>query len=98
MVTGVFREDKEESCKELLQCAKSQNDNVILSHSKKIVDTIEDLRKEKVFKKVAMINEVESDFKATNANEFIILNHQELLKGLEKHMKIGDSVNNQYRV
>jgi len=40
-----------------------------------------------------MINEVESDFKAVNSKENIILNNAELLKCLEKHMKLGDKVN-----
>lgn len=62
------------------------------------MDTLDDLRQEKEFKKVAMINEVESDFKAVNSKETITMNHTELLKGLEKHMKIGDAVFNQYRV
>jgi hypothetical protein len=28
-----------------------------------------------------------------NSKESIILNHSELLKGLENHMKLGDAVN-----
>ena len=42
------------------------------------MDTLDDLRQEKEFKKVAFINEVESDFKAANSKEHIIMNHSEL--------------------
>lgn len=44
--------------------AKSHDDNVILHNSKKIVETISSLKEEKVFKKVNIINDVDSDFKA----------------------------------
>lgn len=70
--------------------AKSHDDNVILHNSKKIVETLTSLKEEKVFKKVNIINDVDSDFKAQNSKDKILLNHQELIKCMETHMKLGD--------
>ena len=42
---------------------------VILNNSQKIIDTLQDLKKEKCFKIIYLINELETNFKAKNAKE-----------------------------
>ena len=59
----------------MINCAKSRDDFVILNNSEKIIDTLQELKKEKCFKIIYLINEVETNFKAKNSKENLIMNH-----------------------
>ena len=94
----LLRTNKQELCLELINFLKWNDDVKILLNARRISNSIQELSESLNYEKIHLISSLNSNLpllKEKGVNQEVTL--KELLKGLQKFVRMGEAINMQYR-